>query len=327
MDAACCRLLWAGQGDGLIACTDADSRPAPDWLERQLEHVAAGAQAIAGLIELDADEAEGLPAPVRRRRERDAATRLRQVRLLDPAAAHHHAAGASLGVTASTYRRVGGIEPLPALEDAAFAERLARHGVRLLRSSDVKVRTSARVDGRVRRGLSVDLAVSGWLERRRYRAAEFSIAQLQRSKRATTVTRDRAGQGVRRHDLRRSCAGRPAPLVDAGLVDDLVVVDAGSGDGTAGVAAGCGARVLQQDEIARELGPALGKGDAMWRALQSTAGEIVCFLDADTGDPDAAHLLGLLGPILTDESVALVKGTFDRPLKTAPVRWRARAAA
>ena len=54
MDAACERLLAAGMPHGLIACTDADSRPAPDWLERQLAHVAAGACAIAGLIEQSA---------------------------------------------------------------------------------------------------------------------------------------------------------------------------------------------------------------------------------------------------------------------------------
>ncbi|MGI8716030.1 MAG: glycosyltransferase, partial [Solirubrobacteraceae bacterium] len=53
MDAACARLLDAGRPQGLIACTDADSRPEPDWLERQLEHVAAGAGAVAGLIEFD----------------------------------------------------------------------------------------------------------------------------------------------------------------------------------------------------------------------------------------------------------------------------------
>ena len=70
---------------------------------------------------------------------------------------------------------------------------------------------------------------------------------------------------------------------------------------------------MQQDELEPELGPALGKGDAMWRALAATDGEIVCFLDADTEDPDPGHLLGLLGPLLTDPEIALVKGAFARP--------------
>ena len=78
MDAACDLLLANGRPNGLIACTDADSRPAPDWLERQIEHVAAGAQAIAGMIELDSDEAEQLPPGVLERRALDAAYRLQR---------------------------------------------------------------------------------------------------------------------------------------------------------------------------------------------------------------------------------------------------------
>jgi glucosyl-3-phosphoglycerate synthase len=106
------------------------------------------------------------------------------------------------------------------------------------------------------------------------------------------------------------------PLAGAGLVDELVVVNARSGDGTAAVAAAAGARVLQQDELLAEHGPALGKGDAMWRALHATTGEVVCFLDADTADPTDAHLRGLLGPLLADPAVMLVKGAFERPWST-----------
>ena len=110
------------------------------------------------------------------------------MRAVDPAAAHHHAAGASLAVTAATYREVGGIEPLPVLEDAGFAERLASHRVTLLRPADVHVVTSARPDGRVSRGLSVDLALSSWFERRRYRAGDFSVDELRARKGSTTVS-------------------------------------------------------------------------------------------------------------------------------------------
>ena len=67
------------------------------------------------------------------------------------------------------------------------------------------------------------------------------------------------------------------------------------------------------------LGPALGKGDAMWRALAATDGEIVCFLDGDTADPDPRHLLGLLGPLLRDPALALVKGAFDRPFRAGRI--------
>jgi glucosyl-3-phosphoglycerate synthase len=78
--------------------------------------------------------------------------------------------------------------------------------------------------------------------------------------------------------------------------------------------------VVQEDEIVAELGPALGKGDAMWRALQVTEGEIVCFMDGDTLDPAPAHLLGLIGPLLSDPLIALVKGAFDRPFAAGDSR-------
>ena len=318
MDHACELLLADGRPDGLIACTDADSRPAPDWLERQLAHVAAGARAIAGLIELDEDEARDLPPGVHERRERDAGIRLRRLRSSEPEAAHHHFAGASLGVTADTYREVGGIEPLAALEDAGFAVRLAAHHIPVLRASDVRVATSPRRDGRVTRGLSVDLAVSGWLERRRFGAEEFGPQRLLAAGGRPSVTviiptKECAAT------IRGVVEETVGPLLDRGLVDETVVVDAGSADGTAEIAMLAGARVVQQDEIRSELGPALGKGDAMWRALQVTSSEVICFLDGDTADPAPEHLQGLLGPLLCDPAVDLVKGSFDRPMRAGAV--------
>ncbi len=314
MDLAADRLLAQGCDDGLVTCTDADSRPAPDWLARQLAHIGAGARAVAGLIELDPDESRRLPAAVVHRRERDASRRLERVRQTDPGAAHHHFAGASIGITAGAYRDVGGIEPVPALEDAAFAERLAKAGIPVLHAADVRVRTSARTDGRAARGLSVDLAVSSWATRRRYVAGAFPPELLIGHKGATSVavvipTKECADT------LAGILAGTVGPLRDAGVVDDVVVVDAASADGTAEVGRAAGARVVDQDDLLAQYGPTLGKGDAMWRALHETSADIVCFLDGDTANPDTKHLQGLIGPLLCDRSLQLVKGAFDRPLQ------------
>ena len=65
----------------------------------------------------------------------------------------------------------------------------------------------------------------------------------------------------------------------------------------------------------------------MWRALAATGGDIVGFLDGDTADPDPRHLQGLLGPLLTDPSLSLVKGAFDRPLRVGTPIRRTRAGA
>ena len=70
----------------------------------------------------------------------------------------------------------------------------------------------------------------------------------------------------------------------APLIDQVLVVDAGSRDGTAEVAAASGAEVHQESELLAEFGPVLGKGDAMWRALSVARGELVVYLDSDTAD-------------------------------------------
>lgn len=147
---------WLPDG-GLIASTDADTVVAHDWLVRQLDAVAAGADAVGGWIEL---EAHDLPSAVLVDRRARAAERFARVLAHSPGAEHHHFAGASMSVTAAAYRRIGGIEPLPALEDEALERRLRAHGLRVDRLLSVRVRTSARLTGRAPAGLAHDLAAA-----------------------------------------------------------------------------------------------------------------------------------------------------------------------
>jgi glucosyl-3-phosphoglycerate synthase len=143
--------------DGLIASTDADTVVAPDWLARQLDAVASGADAVGGWIELD--DAELHPRVLEHRTAR-AAVRLAAVLAHTPHAEHHHFAGASMSLTAGAYRTLGGIEPLEALEDEALERALRAHGLRVDRLRSVRVRTSARLVGRASAGLARDLAAA-----------------------------------------------------------------------------------------------------------------------------------------------------------------------
>ena len=97
------------------------------------------------------------------------------------------------------------------------------------------------------------------------------------------------------------------------LIDQIVVVDAQSEDGTADVAAAAGAEVHQESELMPEFGRALGKGDAMWRALRVARGEIVVYLDSDTRDFSPHFATGMIGPLLCEPDVRFVKGFFRRP--------------
>jgi glucosyl-3-phosphoglycerate synthase len=157
--------------------------------------------------------------------------------------------------------------------------------------------------------------VASWLARRSYRAADFPLERLLAAKRASRTSVGVVLPAREVADTIGPILAALAPLCDAGLLDELLVIDAASRDGTAAVARAGGARVVQESEVLPEHGPARGKGDAMWRSLAATSGDVVLFLDADTENFDARFALGLLGPLLTDEQVAFVKGAFRRPLR------------
>jgi glucosyl-3-phosphoglycerate synthase len=120
----------------------------------------------------------------------------------------------------------------------------------------------------------------------------------------------------------RECAGTVGEIVgalarlrEAGAIDEILVVDAASRDGTAQIAEQAGATVLQERELMPELGAVLGKGDAMWRALSVIGGELVVFLDADSEGFSEHFATGLLGPLVCEQEVAFAKAFYRRPFE------------
>jgi len=116
----------------------------------------------------------------------------------------------------------------------------------------------------------------------------------------------------------REVADTIGPIVDAltglgDLIDQILVIDAGSSDGTPEIAAGLGAEVHQEAELLPEFGRPSGKGDAMWRALAVARGEIVAYLDSDSREFSEHFARGLLGPLVCHDELCFVKGGFERP--------------
>lgn len=103
-------------------------------------------------------------------------------------------------------------------------------------------------------------------------------------------------------------------LVDAtGLVDEIVVVDDHSVDATAAVAAAAGAIVVDAaTTIPSVRGP--GKGQALWKSLHESTGDLVVWCDADIAGFDTRFVTGLLAPLIEHPEVSFVKGTYRRPL-------------
>jgi glucosyl-3-phosphoglycerate synthase len=100
---------------------------------------------------------------------------------------------------------------------------------------------------------------------------------------------------------------------DHPLVDELVVIDDGSVDGTAAVATAAGADVVTASDILPEFGTEGGKGQAMWKGLHVTTGEIVAFCDSDVTNFGPEFVTGTVGPLLMREDVGFVKAFYARP--------------
>lgn len=99
------------------------------------------------------------------------------------------------------------------------------------------------------------------------------------------------------------------------LVDELVVMDSDSTDGTAEVARAAGADVVATVDVLPAHGTRPGKGEALWKSLAATTGDLLVFLDADLLGDIVHFVPGLLGPLLADPQVSFVKGCYTRPLE------------
>jgi glucosyl-3-phosphoglycerate synthase len=157
--------------------------------------------------------------------------------------------------------------------------------------------------------------IEKWFASRSSCSADWPLEQLLAAKGSTTVSvvlpalDEEATVSHIVGTILRDLMDVPRPLVD-----ELVVLDSGSSDRTAEVAAAAGARVVHRDDVLPHLPSVPGKGETLWRSLAATGGEIVVFVDADLLAFDSSFVRGLLGPLLVDESCWFVKAMYDRPL-------------
>ena len=155
-----------------------------------------------------------------------------------------------------------------------------------------------------------DALTTWWQRRTRWPAVPVEALAARKGARTVSVVIPALNEAA-------TVAGVVGPLVDelvpVGLVDEVVVVDGGSTDGTAELALAAGARVLHLPDECSGYEPR-GKGGALWWAQQHATGDLLVYLDADV-EPSRAHTaVALLTPLLLDDGVQFVKAAFDRPL-------------
>jgi glycosyltransferase involved in cell wall biosynthesis len=167
--------------DGILLTTDADTVVAPDWIERNLLALAAGADLVCGRVTVDPTEAALIPMHL----HADLALECELTKLQDQLAArldpdpadpwprHAEAAGASLAVTVSAFEHAGGIPAIPSGEDRAFVQALARIDARIRHDPTIAVTVSGRIHGRAPGGMA------DTIRRRICRQDEFTDVRLE----------------------------------------------------------------------------------------------------------------------------------------------------
>jgi glucosyl-3-phosphoglycerate synthase len=161
----------------------------------------------------------------------------------------------------------------------------------------------------------MSLRAQSWHRSNSFTHAEFPPARLAAERRGTVSV------CLPARDEERTIGAILEVLLQlrhTGVIDQVVVVDH-SKDQTAQIARDLGAEVHHQQDLMPELGPVLGKGDAMWRSLAVLDGDVICFLDADTEHFGAHFACGLLGPLLCVPGISFVKGFYRRPFKVGEV--------
>lgn len=97
------------------------------------------------------------------------------------------------------------------------------------------------------------------------------------------------------------------------LLDEIIVMDGGSDDGTPQCARESGAEVYIASETGdRDVPP--GKGSALWKSVIVSKGDIIVCIDGDIRDFDIRFVYGLVAPLLYDSSISFVKAFYKRPI-------------
>ena len=110
-----------------------------------------------------------------------------------------------------------------------------------------------------------------------------------------------------------SVIGEHLAGTDVPLVDQMLVIDDRSTDDTAAIARDEGAEVVEVADVLPGAGPGRGKGNVLWKSVAACQGDLIVWIDADLTSFTPRCVTGLLGPLLADPAIAMVKGYYHRP--------------
>ena len=166
---------------------------------------------------------------------------------------------------------------------------------------------------------AISILVDKWFAENTFHADEFSdLKQLMALKEKSGQTISLALPALNEEEtVARVIQTIKRSLMDeVPLLDEIVLVDSNSSDRTREIARDLGIPVYIHQEILPELGPRPGKGEALWKSLLVTRGDIIAWIDTDIVNIHPRFVYGILGPLLLSPRIQFVKGFYRRPLKT-----------
>jgi glucosyl-3-phosphoglycerate synthase len=167
-------------------------------------------------------------------------------------------------------------------------------------------------------GEAISLLVDRWFAENTYHSDEFAdLEQLLAHKHEQTLTISLALPALNEEATVGKVIStvKKALMDDVPLLDEIVLIDSNSTDRTREIALDLGVPVYVHQEILPRMGARRGKGEALWKSLLVTRGDIVAWIDTDIANIDPRFVYGILGPLIVNPTIQLVKGFYRRPLR------------
>jgi glycosyltransferase involved in cell wall biosynthesis/nucleotide-binding universal stress UspA family protein len=166
--------------------------------------------------------------------------------------------------------------------------------------------------------LAISILVDKWFAENTYHADEFSdLDQLMalKEKQGISISLVLPALNEEKTVGKVITTIKKALMVDMPLLDEIVLIDSNSSDRTREIAERLGVPVHIHQELLPELGARAGKGEALWKSLLVTKGDIIAWIDTDIINIHPRFVYGIIGPLLLNRNLQLVKGFYRRPLR------------
>ena len=165
---------------------------------------------------------------------------------------------------------------------------------------------------------AISILVDKWFAENTFHATEFAdLKQLmaQKEKQGVTISLALPSLNEEKTVGKILTMIKTALMDEVPLLDEMVLIDSNSLDKTRQIATELGIPVHIHQYLLPELGQREGKGEALWKSLLVTKGDIMAWIDTDIINCHPRFVYGIIGPLLLNPNFQLVKGFYRRPLK------------